>query len=316
MPFDFDAAVQAPFRMQPGLRRLAPDAPHLTLLPPGSRHQREKMAVLSAFWQQALCAVPGFDPDYALATVCAEAARLYPQVWAWDGTRAQATALGAAVGPGGVIEHTGCGVFGLGDEITRCLQGLPLHWRLAGLLSLAFAEDLAIVDAATGTIPWLAVALPSHWAPETKVGKPFGVVHAPVADNRLLIGASDSLVRLATGGEHWERFVWTITDQPRLHAHPARVPAERWLDTPVAGAWMRTEHQTLFPVVDSPTPQAIFTIHVDVQPLARALAQPQRAAAVHTAVSTMSPDVLAYRGLDAVREPLLAWLADKAAAAA
>jgi hypothetical protein len=316
MPFDFDAAVQAPFRMQPGLRRLAPGTPQLTLLPPGSRHQREKLAVLSAFWPQALCAVPGFDARPALHALCTAAALAYPQDWSWDGLRAQAPALGAAVGPGGTIDNTACGVFGLGDEITRCLQGLPPDWRLAGLLSLAFAEDLAAVDAATGTIPWLAVALPSHWAPETKVGKSFGVVHAPVADNRLLIGASDSLVQLATSGERWERFVWTITDHPRLHAHPARVPAERWLDTPVSGAWLRTEHQTFLPVTGAPTPQSVFTIHVDVQPLARALAAPGRAAAVHAAVSSMSPAVLAYRGLEPVREPLLAWLAGRAAAAA
>ena len=43
MSFDFDAAVTAPFRMQPGLRRLAPGTPQLTPLAPGSRHQREKM---------------------------------------------------------------------------------------------------------------------------------------------------------------------------------------------------------------------------------------------------------------------------------
>ena len=48
MDFDFDAAVVAPFRMQPGLRRIADGAAQLTPLPPGSRHQREKLAVLSA----------------------------------------------------------------------------------------------------------------------------------------------------------------------------------------------------------------------------------------------------------------------------
>jgi hypothetical protein len=316
MPFDFDAAVQAPFRMQPGLRRLAPGTTHLTLLPPGSRHQREKLAVLSAFWPEALCATDGFDPGPALAAVCvAAAAAAGPSDWQWDGQRAHAPALGAAVGLGGHIEATGAGTFGLGDEITRCLQGLPPHWRLAGLLSLSFAEDLAVVDAATGTIPWLTVALPSHWAPEEKVGRPFAVVHGPVADTRLLVSAADSLMRLATAGERWERFVWTLTDHPRLHAHPARVNPERWADTPVARAWWRTEHQTFMPVPAAPSPQAVFTIHVEVQPMRQALADPARAAAVHAAVASMSPAVLAYRGLDRVREPVLQWLAERAAPA-
>ena len=55
--FDFDAAVQAPFRMQPGMRRLAAGSPQLTPLSPGSRHQREKLAVLCAFPGQALLAL-------------------------------------------------------------------------------------------------------------------------------------------------------------------------------------------------------------------------------------------------------------------
>ena len=69
MNFDMEAAVVAPFRMQPGLRRLAPGAPHLTPLRPGSRLQREKLAVLSAFAHQALVCEPGFDARHALHRV-------------------------------------------------------------------------------------------------------------------------------------------------------------------------------------------------------------------------------------------------------
>jgi hypothetical protein len=55
--------------------------------------------------------------------------------------------------------------------------------------------------------------------------------------------------------------------------------------------------------------QAVFTIHVEVQRLADAIDTPARAAALHAAIASMSDAVLAYRGLTAVREPLLAWLA-------
>ncbi|MFM7507871.1 MAG: hypothetical protein ACKO3M_15220, partial [Rubrivivax sp.] len=57
--FYFDAAVQSPFRMQPGMRRLAAGSQQLTPLAPGSRHQREKLAVLSAFADAALRCMPG-----------------------------------------------------------------------------------------------------------------------------------------------------------------------------------------------------------------------------------------------------------------
>ncbi len=312
MSFDFDAAVTAPFRMQPGLRRLAPGAAQLTPLQPGSRHQREKLAVLSAYHPQALCALPGFDPAPALHALYAHAASEQPQVWSWDGMTAFAPALGVAVDTAGRIEQRAGGTFSLGDEkvvdeIARCLRGLPAPWRLPGLLTLSFAEDFALVDGRSGCIPWLAVTLPSHWAPEKKLGRHFTAVHAPVADNALLLNATEGLLRVITSNDRWERFVWNVTDQPRLHAHPARVDGARWQHTAVEQAWWRTERQTFIPVPGQQ--QAIFTIAVDVQRLASALPTPQHAVRLHAAIATMSPAVLAYRNLAGVREALLAWLA-------
>jgi hypothetical protein len=306
MAFDFEAAVTAPFRMQPGLRRLAPGSPQLTPLAPGSRHQREKLAVLSAFWPQALCAVDGFDATAALDALCRHAAAEQAQAWSWRAGTALACALDTAVLADGTVEQTGRGRFGLGDEIARCLRGLPAAWRRAALLSLAFAEDFALVDGRSGRIPWLAVALPSHWAPEAKVGRSFAEVHAPVADMALVLQAGASLMRLVSQGPPWERFVWTVTDHPRLHAHPDRVDRGRWQRTAIAEAWWRSEHQTFIPLAGLDA--AIFTIHVEVQPLAQVMASPARAAALEAAIASMSPAVLEYRGLSTVREALLAWL--------
>lgn len=313
MHFDFEAAVSAPFRMQPGLRRLSPGSAQLTPLAPGSRHQREKLAVLTAFASQALLSRPGFDPQPAVNALFAHAAAEQPQSWTWDGRRAQALRLGCAVDEQGRIEQLSAGDFGLGDEVARCLEHLPSDWRRVGLLSLAFAEDFALVDGSDASIPWVAVCLPSHWAPEEKVGHHFATVHAPVADNALLLKASESLTRLVCGEERWERFVWNVTDNPRLHAHPERTGHHRWQDTPVGNAWWRTERQTFIPL---PTvQQAVFTIHVQVEPLAAALHTAQRARLLHDAVASMSPEVLHYRGLQSVREPLLQWLALRAGAA-
>jgi hypothetical protein len=306
MSFDFDAAVSSPFRMQPGLRRLAAGAAQLTPLAPGSRHQREKLAVLSAFAGQTLLQRDDFDAAPALDALFRHAAAEHPQALRWDGRQARAPLLGTAVAAG-VVEQLAAGSFGLGDEVARCLNLLPAHWRLAGLLSLAFAEDFAIVDGADGSIPWLAVCLPSHWAPEDKIGRRFAEVHAPVADNALVLGAARALMRVVTGGERWERFVWNVTAHPRLHAHPTRCDPDRWLHTPVERAWWRTERQTFIPLPG--LHQAVFTIAVDTQPLDSAIADAGRAAKLHDAIATMSPAVLAYRNLGAVRQPLLDWLA-------
>ena len=308
MKFDF-SAVNTPFRMQPGLRRLAPGAQQLTPSRPGDRALREKLAVLSTYPQQALLAAPGFDAGPALRALCAHAEAEHRE--AFSAGRDGAWHAG----------HLGWSLHGdepAGDgpaAIGACLRVLAREWRLPALLSLAFAEDFAVIDAASGRIPWLAVCLPSHWAPEDKVGRHFAEVHAPVADNAVLIAAGSRLLRLVTGPERWERFVWTIARSPGLHQHPRHVDLAPWpIDVDaaslVAQAFFRTERQTFIPMPAQR--QAIFTIHVETHPLARALAAPADARQVHDALASMSRSVLAYRGLTGARERLLQWLMERA----
>jgi hypothetical protein len=197
----------------------------------------------------------------------------------------------------------------------RSLTALPPAQRLSGLLSLALHEDLAIVDGARATLPWMAVCLPSHWAPSEKVGRSFAAVHRPVADNATLIAASQHLTRLVCQPQRWERFVWNLTTHPAHDQHPARHARRPWPDDPQAVAELahwRTEHQTFIPL--PALQQAVFTIHVNVRTMTQAIATPRQAAALHAALSTMSDAVLAYRSLGPARDGLLAWLAARASA--
>lgn len=308
MAFDF-SAVTAPFRMQPGLRALAPGAPQLSPSRPGERAFEEKLAVLAGHAGEALLALPGFDAEPALAALSAHAAAEHPEAWhvAPDG-RVHAPLLGWGL-QGADLRGDGS------DAVGRCLAALPPSWRLAALLSLAFAEDFAVIDGASARIPWLAVCLPSHWSPRDKVGRHFAEVHAPVADNRLLLAASDHLARLVTGAQRWERFVWTVTPEARLDMHPARVGQPRWpaegdAQSLAAQAWFRTERQTFIPVPRARL--AVFTIHVESRRLADAVTTREQAAALRDALASMSDAVLAYRGLGAARDRLVEWLAARA----
>lgn len=321
MSFDFDAGVHLPHRMQPGLRRLRPGTPQLTpAVAPNrgaARHLREKLAVLGAFRDQALLRAPGFDAGPALQALAAHAAAEHPDALRFAEGQWQAPWLGWALDEADQPHDIGTGW----PEIGALLNDSPREWRRTVLLSLAFAEDFAVLDGPTGTLPWLAVALPSMWAPEDKIGRSFAEAHAPVADNRLIVGAAPQLVKLVTGPDSWERFVWTLTAHPRLHGHPQRVDPARWPaglddDALAAQTWWRTERQTFIPVSpghDGPR-QAVFTILVNVTPLAQAFSQPWQAARVHDALASMSEAVLAYRGLTQARAPLLRWLARQAAA--
>ena len=184
-------------------------------------------------------------------------------------------------------------------------------------IELAFEEDFAVLEADGAMLPWLCVCVPSHWAPEDKLGLPFSAVHAPVADNAALLSAATHLVRLVTSGDRFERFVWTITPSARHDQHPLRHARAPWpgaVDpgTFAAQCFLRAERQTFFPVAGV-AGQAVFTIRVMLQPLLQAVQGREDAQRLHDALASMSDAVLAYKGLAPARERLLAWLAARAA---
>lgn len=266
--FDF-AHIAVPFRMQPGLQRLAAGEPQLTPLARGSALYREKLQVLQA--GQSRWCVSGFDPSHAINSIAERAA----------------------------LERAGA----LFDPETP--------------LELAFEEDFAVLDAASGTVPWLCVCVPSHWAPEHKLGQSLAAIHGPVADGAALQAAAQGLTRLVTAGDRWQRWVWTVSPSARHDQHPARQPRAAWPDTAdpdafAIGCFLRLERQTFLPVGQS-TRQAVFTIRVSVLPLVEAVQTPQQARRLHDSLASMSPAVLDYKNLATAQAPLLTWLAARRA---
>ncbi|MDB5750105.1 MAG: hypothetical protein JWP65_526 [Ramlibacter sp.] len=257
--------INVPFRMQPGLQRLADGTPQLTPLAAGSALWADKKRVLES--GASRLAVPGFDQRPVVAAILA--------------------------------------------------RGLAEGHAVEAPLELAFEEDFALLDGPSTTLPWLCVCVPSHWAPEAKLGLPFTAVHAPVADNQLLLAAAAQLVRLVTDGGSWERWVWTVTPSCRHDQHPARQARTPWPAEPAPMAFagqcfLRSERQTFFPLAPGSS-QAVFTIRVQLEPLAAAIRSRTDARRLHDALASMSDAVLAYKGLQPARARLLAWLAMRAA---
>ncbi|HEX2547257.1 MAG TPA: heme-dependent oxidative N-demethylase subunit alpha family protein [Ramlibacter sp.] len=209
-----------------------------------------------------------------------------------------------------------------GFDRTPALAAIEAQAKAEGLpfsqpVELAFAEDFAVLEGVGTTLPWLSVAVPSHWAPEEKLGLPFGAVHAPVADNQVLLAAQKHLVQLATSGERLERFVWTLTPSGRYDQHPVRQARTPWpdvldLEAFAAQCFVRAERQTFFPVPGADR-QAVFTIRVMLAPLLEVAADRAHARRLHDSLGSMSEAVLAYKGLAPARDRLLAWLAARAA---
>jgi hypothetical protein len=296
------------FLMTPTLYPLV-QGPHLTPLAPDAPACVAKRSVLGHDAGEALLVHPGFDAAPALHALCAQAALEHPQAWSWDAGEARATRLGWAVSVQGRLRA----IEGAHAATGEVLAALPTEWRLAGLVSLAFEEDLAVLDGTSGRVPWMAVCLPSLWVPREKIGLHFTAIHAPVADNTLLMQqAARRIDQVTQGGAH-ERFVWTLTSHALLDAHPVRAARSPWPAHLSPQALMqctsfRHERQTLLPLPSSR--QAVFTIRVWAQPLPEALdTLPGLAERLHHALETMSETVLAYRGLTPARGMLLEGLA-------
>jgi dimethylamine monooxygenase subunit A len=183
-------------------------------------------------------------------------------------------------------------------------------------LALRWEEDLAILDSATGTLPWLCVCVPSHWAPEDKLGLGFAAMHAPVADNAALLASATHLVRLVTDGNCWRRHVWTVTPDPHYDQHPRRAARAPWPDdvdpeTFARRCFLRVERQTFIPVPagdKAGTRQAVFAIRVMIEPLSQAVFKPAQARRLHDSLASMSEAVLDYKNLRPARDRLLSWL--------
>jgi hypothetical protein len=312
MPFD-PAAITSPFRMQPGLRRVAPGTPAVHAAPPGSPEFEAKLAALALHADHCLVGSADVDARPALRAIGQAAGRDCPAALGLsaDLSRLQSEALGL------VIDLDNGSITPLGtphSQAQAVLAALAPGQRAAALVSLALREDFALVDAASASLPWMAVCLPSHWDPREKVGQDFRTVHAPVADSDNVRAAGAHLLALVSGEQLWERFVWTLTPWPGLDQHPARHATPAWPtearadgDTLLDLATLRTERQGFIPLPGRR--QAVFTIEVQARPLRRAMAdEGVEPAALSTALASMSDAVLAYRNLAPARDRLCAGL--------
>ena len=173
-------------------------------------------------------------------------------------------------------------------------------------LALLVQEDLAVIQR-DGDRHWLAaihLCFPNHWAAEEKIGKTFAAIHAPVAGIEPINRQADKMVdAMINATQGYVRFVWGIATDTELNHHPGN-PRGRRFDPKDPHAFLRIERQTIwgFPEVDA----SLFTIRTYFEDLAKI--EPDKRAKVISAIESMTPASLQYKGLAESRDDLLAWL--------
>jgi hypothetical protein len=171
-------------------------------------------------------------------------------------------------------------------------------------------EDLCVLQPGEGGYRLVAgcVCFPSNWSLAEKLGQPVRAIHGPVPGfDPTLADPVDRFFERLDPGRLVMRFNWLVHDTPELH-QVDRVPELTPISAEEAGErlWLRVERQVLRRLPRSGG--VLFTIRTHVHPLGEAIATPKDAAALAAALRSMAPALWAYRRMDRIGPPLLAWL--------
>lgn len=263
----------------------------LTTTPGDAALLAEKRRVLADHHDEAVASLPGTEHAAAAALAA---------VVAWRELREPAVAVPVPAA---------------GDEAAGPLDA-------AGRL---VAEDLCLlvpgssVGAPAGTEGgWVlgagSVCFPSHWRLRDKLGLPTAAIHGPVPHyaDELAARVDRFLARLAPGRSVWRRN-WTVHTSPDLFVPRPSPPPDPPVTADDAGdrLWLRSERQALVRLARHRA--VLFTIRTDQAPLDAAAGDPVLCRRLADAAAAWSPGLIAYRGGEAVRRPLLGWLRGAAA---
>jgi hypothetical protein len=177
-------------------------------------------------------------------------------------------------------------------------------------------EDFCLMQKSPAGYRLVAAVLcfPAHWRLADKLGRPLDAIHEPVPDfaDRMARPVDRFFSALQVERPVW-RTNWSLVDTPELFRPPEHRTRPRTIDAARAGEqlWLRVERQTLRRLPRSGS--VLFGIRTYVEPLAEVTADPEVAQALADRVREMPARMAAYKGIVAIRAPLLAYLDRRAA---
>ena len=164
-------------------------------------------------------------------------------------------------------------------------------------MGLEIPDDVIIMH--KGKVEAAFVAMASNWDPRSVQGKTLAEVHQPVADNEMLLRASDGIWRSMTSGKSFHRHVWGISPLKKLSNHPRHWP-ETFEVKSLDDLYFRIEHERTL-TVDEDT--AAFFIDVEVMPLSTVFhLKNEYRDILKDSINSMSENILAYKNLERVKE--------------
>jgi hypothetical protein len=177
-------------------------------------------------------------------------------------------------------------------------------------------EDITVICRCADGSNWLSavhLCFPNHWSPEEKVGKDFTTIHAPVAGMDKINRRASAIVNTMIIRQPMVRFAWGLSTDTRLNHHPEAptdVSMNDWLgrhfhrDNP--RLFLRIERQVIWGLPEYEA--ALFTIRTYFRDCREVKKDANLRCKLSSAIQSMTPDSLAYKGLQESKESILAWL--------
>jgi hypothetical protein len=149
------------------------------------------------------------------------------------------------------------------------------------------------------------VCFPSSWDPSEKFGLGLEAIHGAVPRLNPTMGATiGTFLQKLKPGAAFERANWGLAATSERNLHPHRQMPRLELPLDVNKIWVRIEDQILAALPE--TKGILFGITLRIIPLTEILTDPELKRGLTRALATMPDDVAAYKGLAAIRSPLLA----------
>ena len=154
--------------------------------------------------------------------------------------------------------------------------------------SMKIEEDIAVMH--NGKLVAVCFCFPSGWIPSNELNSDLSKLHAPVADNELLIKSSKKLEQ-HMNKQTIRRWVWNVTTISNLSNHP-NIERPKIID--FDSLHFRLETQVSTPLDDE---SSLFLVKVDVFPLKKVWNEK-----ILESINSMSESVLKYKNLIEIKK--------------
>jgi len=183
------------------------------------------------------------------------------------------------------------------------------HIYHSGLDALAsqFQEDLCVVkkDGSSDRLVSVHLCFPNRWAPGDKIGKSFIEIHQPVGRFTEMNPNAANMVKAVLGKAPYVRFAWGLSNDRILDHHP-ETTRPFCFENDGDNLYVRVERQVLLGLPENNL--LLFFIRTYYEDCRELRHGTHTREGLANALASMSPELLAYKGLFQSRDRIVNWL--------